>query len=83
MYCRVVLEERYEALVGKKSTTIAKISASATAIFEGIMWGVVVNSTGAPKDAVLSVCGRFIEQVSKMLTPRGSGENQLLLLSLK
>ena len=56
---------------------------TATAIITWILGGVVVKATGTPEAALLGACRRPIEHVSKMLALRGSGENELLLLSLK
>ncbi len=39
--------------------------------------------TGTSEAALLGVCRRSIEYVSKMLALRGSRENELLVLSLK
>ena len=56
---------------------------TATAKITGILGGAVVKATGTPEAALLGACRRSIEHVSKMLDLRGSGENELLLLSLK
>ncbi len=55
----------------------------ATAIITGILGGTAVKAMGTPEAARLGVCRRSIEHVSKMLALRGSGENELLLISLK
>ena len=51
--------------------------------FLGILWGATVIAMDAPKAAMLRVLRRSTEQVSKMLTLRGSSRKQLLLVSLK
>ena len=70
-------------MVEIKSTTIAKLRAAAAAKFIGILRGAAANAMIAPRAALFSACRRSVEQVSKMLTLRGLGGNQLLLLSLK
>ena len=54
-----------------------------TATFIDILWGATTNATDIPGIVVFSFLRISIEQVSKILTLRGYGENQLLVILLK
>jgi len=55
---------------------------AATYKIKQTIWGDAFKATLSRKAALFVVLRRSIEQVSKMLAPRGSGGHQLLLLSL-
>ena len=75
------LEDASGARLWRKSasTAIAKMGTVDTAQFTGIFGELLRKRRGLRGP----LCRRSIEQISKMLTLRGSGETHLLLLSLK